>query len=127
MFLININSFPTSSPDVKNANHHQFADYTTHIISPLDTTKNNLASQIDETLLSAEDYCNSINVKINKTISQQTLNIWKFPHFKQLHQRTCKKLLGGIYDKHQNWNQHLHTNSMKSFQQLYSPLEESDK
>lgn len=97
MFLININSFPTSSPDGKTI--IIFADYTTHIISPLDTTKNNLASQIEETLLSAEDYCKSINLKINKTISQQTLNFWKFPHFKQLHQLTSKKLLGGIYDQ----------------------------
>lgn len=68
-----------------------FADYTTHIISTLDTTKNNLASQIEETQLSAKDYCNSINLKINKTISQQTLNFWKFSHFKQLHQLTSKK------------------------------------
>lgn len=122
MFLININSFPTSSPDGKN-NNYVCRLYNTYYFS-LRHNKNNLASQIEETLLSVEDYCYSINLKINKTISRQTLNFWKFPHFKQLHQLTSKKLLGGIYDKHQNWNQHLHTNSIKSFQQLYSPLEE---
>lgn len=39
------------------------ADDTT-LISPLDT-ENNIANQIEETLLSSEDYCNSLNLKIN--------------------------------------------------------------